>query len=233
MARRSCGILPLFSVLDKRCQIRDDLTLKPLRPGGSVFGSNSLLCATHAFGNPLPEFVTTGGFPDVLSDVSLGGSVAGGRRLAEHQQQPHRRQSHSQQRASTRPLHSHFSEKPGIPAFSNASSSPRSSEGLGGFELFSEAAGEVKILRALQVEINQRTEKLEELARSKESLMEEEQRRFGELATDQGRLSELVLRIIRTSPAAAEKSSKPPSRSLDRELDEALEKAGIPGFSEK
>ena len=94
-------------------------------------------------------------------------------------------------------------------------------------------AAQVRVLRALQLEINRRTQELAQLAASKKTLTDEEEQRFAELAADQGRLAELVARALGASLPGTEKSRQPPDRSLERELDEALEKAGIPGFSEK
>jgi hypothetical protein len=59
-----------------------------------------------------------------------------------------------------------------------------------------------------------------------------QQREFVELAADQGRLAGLVRQIIATSSRTPTDGTDRPDDATDRELDKALQEAGIPGFSE-
>jgi hypothetical protein len=91
---------------------------------------------------------------------------------------------------------------------------------------------ELKLLRVLQREINDRTSELAERSRRAASLSEDEQREVALLAADQGRLADVVQALV---PPASPTPDEDPTRPLTpprSNLERALEKAGIPGFGE-
>jgi hypothetical protein len=91
--------------------------------------------------------------------------------------------------------------------------------------------GELRLVRALQLEINERTAELERRSRDANP---GDDGAFAELAADQSRLAEIILSLVAASDVDPSRPETPASpRPSDTELDKALEKAGIPGFSEE
>ena len=90
--------------------------------------------------------------------------------------------------------------------------------------------GELRLVRSLQLEINERTAELERQSRDANA---GDDGPFVELAEDQSRLAEIIQSLVAASDGEQSQPETPVSPGpSDAELDKALEKAGIPGFSE-
>lgn len=90
---------------------------------------------------------------------------------------------------------------------------------------------ELVLLHSLQQEINQRTALLAAGSTPDQPMTPERQRACDELAADQARLVEVLESVLAANAPKQDAAAKPPVVSPDKELDKALEDAGIPGFS--
>jgi hypothetical protein len=89
---------------------------------------------------------------------------------------------------------------------------------------------ELLLVRAMQVEVNQRTTQLDQQRTAASELTESGRINYQQLAEDQGRLvdlaRDLLLRSVDSQPSASAGSSG----ASQSDLDEALQAAGLPGF---
>ena len=90
---------------------------------------------------------------------------------------------------------------------------------------------EIVLLRSLQVDLNQRTADLQQAVAGTQSLSDADQQAFTQLAAEQAALGAILESL--TAPDEAEPNQEAPAnpRTLDNDLDRALEEAGIPGFT--
>jgi len=79
---------------------------------------------------------------------------------------------------------------------------------------------ELRLLRAMQLEINERT------------LEVSEENEFQDLARDQGRLAGLINAMLPPPDDSQPNAGEPSNPKSDSELDKALQEAGLPGFAQ-
>ena len=85
------------------------------------------------------------------------------------------------------------------------------------------------MLHALQVDIYERTVTLEKQREVLGTLNSEAEQELQQLATEQGRLAELLMEAA-SDEETGESEPMNSSPELEDDLDRALEEAGIPGF---
>jgi myosin heavy subunit len=88
------------------------------------------------------------------------------------------------------------------------------------------ALAELKLLKSMQQEINQRTIRFEEIRREKGSLTDEQQQELVELAGEQGRLAEVMLKLVPAQqPSDDVDGPFEPEGTFDEALEKSLEDA--------
>ena len=67
-----------------------------------------------------------------------------------------------------------------------------------------QSLAEVKLIRLMQADLNERTKALDDATASQTSLSADQQRQFDQLSQEQGRLADLLVKLTKATPASPE-----------------------------